>query len=282
MTRENQINDQRSTINDHSPQAVLLAAGKGTRMGGGAENAPPKVLYEAAGRPMIWWVVQACKAAGCERIVVVVGYRGDDVRAALAEEPGVVFVEQREQLGTGHAAKMAAPCFEGQPACDVFVLMGDAPLIRDQTLTQLLAVQRETGAAATLATAVLDDPAGYGRVVRTPDGAFDAIVEQKDATDAQRAIREVNPSYYCFRSDLLFAALAQVSNDNQQGEYYLTDVPGLLKRDGHGVSVVEAVPAEDVLGVNTPEQLAVVDAILKKRGTGFRGRGSAEPVERRT
>ncbi|MFA9479054.1 NTP transferase domain-containing protein [Phycisphaerales bacterium AB-hyl4] len=265
MSDDRQIRNSKSEIRN-APTAILLAAGKGTRMGGDRA----KVLYEAAGQSMIRWVVQACKAAGCERVIVVVGYQADAVRESLADEPGVAFVEQTEQLGTGHAAMMAAPCFEGRPATDVFVLAGDAPLIREQTLAKLLAVHRETQAVATLATAELDDPTGYGRVLRDASGNFDAIVEQKDATDEQRAIREVNPSYYCFRSDRLFDSLAKVSNDNKQGEYYLTDVPGMLKQAGERVSVVDAVPAEDVIGVNTPEQLAVVDEILKNRASGMR------------
>jgi bifunctional N-acetylglucosamine-1-phosphate-uridyltransferase/glucosamine-1-phosphate-acetyltransferase GlmU-like protein len=127
-------------------------------------------------------------------------------------------------------------------------------------------VHRARKAGATLATAVLDNPSGYGRVVREADGSFKTIVEQKDASPEQLKIREVNPSYYCFRSDLLFAALAQVKNTNKQGEYYLTDVPELLKRQGHATAVVEAVPPEDVLSINTPEQLAEVDRILRRRG----------------
>jgi bifunctional UDP-N-acetylglucosamine pyrophosphorylase/glucosamine-1-phosphate N-acetyltransferase len=243
------------------PQAIILAAGQGTRMGGDQ----PKVLYPVAGQPMVRWVVQACLQARVERCLVVVGYRSDLVREALADLPACVFVEQAEQLGTGHATAMAQPAFEGQPVTDVFVLAGDGPLIRAKTLARLLEVHRRRRAAATLATAVVDDPDGYGRVVRAAAGQFEAIVEQDDATPAQLEICEINPSYYCFRSDRLFAALAQVENRNRQGEYYVTDVPGLLKRQGHTVTVVDAVPAEDVLSINTPQQLEQVDRILRKR-----------------
>lgn len=237
----------------------------------------PKVLHPVADRPMLRWVVDACFDAGVERCVVVVGYRGDEVRRALADDPRCVFVDQTQQLGTAHAADMARPIFENQPAGDVFVLAGDGPLIRAQTLARLLEVHRRTKAAATLATAVLDDPSGYGRVLRTGSsgsggnsggasgGGFDRIVEQKDATPAQLAVREVNPSYYCFRSDELFPTLAEVSNTNQQGEYYLTDVPGLLRQQGKTVTLVDAVPPQDVLSINTPEHLAAVDQILRAR-----------------
>ncbi|MEM9414473.1 MAG: NTP transferase domain-containing protein [Planctomycetota bacterium] len=243
------------------PAAIILAAGKGTRM----KSDLPKVLHEVAGKPMVWWVVQACKEAGADLCVVVVGYKGELVREALAGEEGVAFVEQTEQLGTAHATRMAEPVFEGRPVGDIFVLAGDGPLIRGKTLSRLLEVHRRTGAASTLATSVIEDPTGYGRIVRTPDGSFSAIVEQKDATDEQRAIREVNPSYYCFRGDALFKTIDQVGSDNSQGEYYITDCPGLLKKQGQTVTVIDAVPPEDVLSINTLDQLAEVDQILKQR-----------------
>ncbi|MCX5660692.1 MAG: NTP transferase domain-containing protein [Planctomycetota bacterium] len=243
------------------PQAVILAAGKGTRMG----SDKPKVLFEVAGEPMVRWVVRACREAGVTRCIIVVGYRGQDVRDALANEPGCAYVEQKEQLGTGHAARMAEGLFSPDKPVDLFVLAGDGPLIRAETLKKLLAVHRQRGAAATLASALLDDPTGYGRVLREADGSFKTIVEQKDSTPEQLLVREVNPSYYCFRSDLLFSALGRVRNDNKQGEYYLTDVPALLKAQGKTAAVIDAVPPEDVLSINTPEQLAEVDRILRKR-----------------
>ena len=241
--------------------AVIMAAGKGTRMGGDL----PKVVHEVAGKPMVYWVVKACKEAGAERCVLVVGYKGELVREALAGEEGVEFVEQTEQLGTAHAVQMAEPAFDGKPIGDVFVLAGDGPLIRAQTLSRLVEVHRRTNAAATLATSIIDDPTGYGRIVRDADNAFSAIVEQKDATDEQRAIQEVNPSYYCFDGQKMFKAIDQVGANNAQGEYYITDAPGLLKSNGQTVTVVDAVPPEDVLSINNPDQLATVDLILRER-----------------
>ncbi len=228
----------------------------------------PKVLHPVAGRPMLRWVVDACLNAGVERCVVVVGYRGDEVKAALADEPRCVFVEQTEQLGTAHAADMARPVFEDVAPCDIFVLAGDGPLIRTQTLARLLEVHRRTRAAATLATAVLDDPSGYGRVLRSAAGAFDRIVEQKDASPDELAVREVNPSYYCFTSTALFEGIAQVGNQNAQGEYYITDVPAVLRDRGQTVTLVDAVPADDVLSINNPQQLADVDQVLRARIAG--------------
>lgn len=244
-----------------APEAIILAAGKGKRMGSDL----PKVLHEVAGRPMVQWVVDACREAGVKRCIVVIGHGGELVKAALAGQTDCAFVVQTELLGTGHAAQMAHPLFANQPDTDVFVLAGDGPLIRAETLNKLLDGHRRSNAKATLATSLVADPSGYGRVVRAADNSFGKIVEQKDATPAELAIREINPSYYCFSSIALFDTLKAVRPNNAQGEYYLTDVPGLLKSQGQVVTLIDAVPPEDVLSINTPEQLAAVDSILRKR-----------------
>lgn len=244
----------------NQPWAIILAAGKGKRMGG--EYA--KVLLDVAGEPSLRWVVRACRAAGVAQCVLVVGFQGDTVREAMADEPDCVFVEQAEQLGTGHAAAMAEPAFAGEDR-DTFVLMGDVPLIQPHSLTQLIETHREQDAAATLGTAVLDDPTGYGRIIRDAQGRFVEIVEEKDATPEQRAIREMNPGFYCFRSRDLFASLKQIDNTNQQGEYYLTDVPVILRKAGQTVALVEAVAGEDVTGINTPVQWDEVTTVMQSR-----------------
>lgn len=231
----------------------------------------PKVVHEVCGRPMVCWVVAACRAAGVSRCVVVVGYRGELVREALVEErnkPGMAieFVEQAEQRGTGHAALMAEPVFRDEAdEVDTFVLNGDGPLIRASTLTTLLDTHRREQAHGTVATSVLEDPTGYGRVIRDERGNLLEIVEQKDATPEQLAVREINPNYLCYRASELFDAIRKVGCDNAQGEMYLTDVPGVLRAEGKRVAVVDAVPSEDVLGVNTPEQREEVQAILSQR-----------------
>jgi bifunctional N-acetylglucosamine-1-phosphate-uridyltransferase/glucosamine-1-phosphate-acetyltransferase GlmU-like protein len=156
---------------------------------------------------------------------------------------------------------------------DTFVLCGDGPLIRAETLQKVLDVHRAANAAATLATSIIDDPEGYGRIVRDQQGRFREIVEQKNATEAQLAIREVNPSYYCFDTASLFAALDRVERNEASGEYYITDVPALLLQEGKRVEVIEAVPPEDVLSINTPEDLAMVDEVFRARsGAGTGGR----------
>ena len=251
------------------PIAIILAAGKGTRMKGDL----PKVVHPVGGRPMVRAVVEACRIAGCGWIIVVVGYRQELVRGALADHPEVEFAVQDQQLGTGHAVLCAEQTLQRSPDRkggvsqdqDVFVLAGDGPLIRAQTLRTILERHRATDAAATLATSVIGDPAGYGRIVRDAAGGFTGIVEHKNATEEQRRIREVNPSYYCFRRGDLFSALRKVERNPASGEYYLTDTPALLLKEGKRVEVVPAVPPEDVLSINTPEDLAVVDRIYRER-----------------
>lgn len=257
-----------------SVSAIILAAGKGTRM----KSDLPKVAHGCAGRTIVEWVTRACAHAGCARIVTVVGYQQEVVRNILtrATPTGaqVEFAVQEEQHGTGHAVVCAEPLFAreaSEPGHAVFVLAGDGPLIRAQTLRTLLDRHRSTGAAATLATAVIDDPAGYGRIVRDAQGRFTGIVEQKNATPEQLKVREVNPSYYCFDAMMLFNALRRVQRNRVSGEYYITDVPALLMEEGRRVEVIDAVPPEDVLSINTPEQLAEVERILIRRGEAAEG-----------
>ncbi|MCC7387678.1 MAG: NTP transferase domain-containing protein [Phycisphaerales bacterium] len=251
------------------PAAVIMAAGKGTRM----ESDLPKVVHAVAGRPMVCHVVEACLEAGCDRVVAIVGYKQELVREALASfGDRVRFAVQAEQLGTGHAVRCAEGELAGLDAgTPVLVLAGDGPLIRAGTLRRLLDRHAATGASATLATSVIEDPAGYGRIVRDGSGGFLAIVEHKNATEAQRSIREVNPSYYCFRLGSLWEGLGRVGRDGASGEYYLTDVPAILLAGGERVEVIDAVPPEDVLSINTLAQLAEVDRIMRARLSGAQG-----------
>jgi len=254
--------------------AIILAAGQGSRM----KSDLPKVAHQAAGSPMVEWVVRAAVEAGVSRVVLVVGHQQEVVRDLFdgAVYP-IEYAVQTEQNGTGHAAQMAETALAGFDG-DVFVLVGDGPLLRGEVLKKVHERHVESGAAATIATAVIPDPTGYGRVIRDEDGGFVGIVEQKDATPDQLRVNEVNPSIYCFRAAALWDALGRVEASPTTGEFYITDVPALLMRDGDLVEVVAVADAHDALSVNTPEQLAEVDAILRTRlnqsaGAGAGGEG---------
>jgi bifunctional UDP-N-acetylglucosamine pyrophosphorylase/glucosamine-1-phosphate N-acetyltransferase len=237
-------------------KALVLAAGKGTRM----RSDLAKVLHQAAGRPLVRWVLDAAAAAGCDDIVVVVGHQAAAVEAILPG--GVTTALQEEQHGTGHAAQIGLAALDPSPGDEILVLPGDMPLIRPSTLRTLIATHRRVGAAATLLS-VVDGPRDYGRVVRH-DGAVVAIVEARDAGPEEVAIREVNTSVYVFDAGPLAAALATLRPDNDQGELYLTDVIGVLSGQGLPLAAVPASP-EEALGVNSVDQLAVVDAALRRR-----------------
>ncbi|HEY7119955.1 MAG TPA: NTP transferase domain-containing protein [Tepidisphaeraceae bacterium] len=244
-----------------STTAIILAAGKSTRM----KSNLPKGLHPVCGRPMLHYVLQACYDAGCTRILMVVGHGKDQIKAEFGADRRIAWVEQTEQLGTGHAAMVCRDELKKHPHGDVFILAGDGPLIRGEVLRTLHNAHRDEHAAASMATAVLDDPSGYGRVVRDADGNFVEIVEQLDCTPEQREIREVFPSYYCVRSEDLLDALGKLTNKNKKGEYYLTDIFGILRKAGKQVVAVQAVTADDVIGVNNRQQLAEVDAIMQER-----------------
>jgi UDP-N-acetylglucosamine diphosphorylase/glucosamine-1-phosphate N-acetyltransferase len=241
-----------------SAVAVLLAAGKGTRM----KSDLAKVLFPLGGKPLVLYVVDAVVAAGCDRIIVVVGHQADRVRDVLRGRD-VECVLQEPQLGTGHAVSCAAPLLAGVTG-PVAVLAGDAPLIRPGTLRSMLEHHVRAGAAVTLLSAILPDPSGYGRVVRK-EGRVVAIVEDKDAGPEERAIREINSSIYAFDGPFLLRSLPSLKNENRQREYYLTDLVHLAFAEGRPV---EARPVDDpheVEGVNTPEQLDEAERLLAER-----------------
>jgi len=243
-----------------SLSAIILAAGRSTRM----KSRRPKVLHDVCGRPMLHYVLKACYDAGCRHLFVVVGHGKDEVISTFAGDDRITWVEQTEQLGTGHAARMCESQVKQQGG-DVFILAGDGPLIRGEVLRTLYHAHRDERAAASMATAMLDDPTGYGRVIRDATGEFVEIVEQLDATPEQREIREVFPSYYCIKAEELCFALSKLTNNNKKGEYYLTDIYGILRKAGKKVVAVQAATYEDVLAPNTRQQLADADFVMQER-----------------
>jgi UDP-N-acetylglucosamine diphosphorylase/glucosamine-1-phosphate N-acetyltransferase len=252
----------------HPFTAVVLAAGLGKRM----KSDLPKVLHRALGRPLLHHVLRHVEPLRPARVVVVVGHAAPLVREALDGRP-VRFALQSPQLGTGHAVQVAWGEIEGAadraPDPDVvLILAGDMPLVRTGTLRELLLRHEREGNDVTFLSGELEDPVGYGRVLRGPGGAFLRIVEQKDATPEEAAVREVNSGVYCFRRERLKESLGSLRTDNRQQEYYLTDTLSYLRDHGGRIGVERAADARELLGVNTPEQLALVESVLREWGEG--------------
>lgn len=234
--------------------AIILAAGKGTRM----RSERAKVTFPIAGKTMIQRVVDTALELNCARIYVVVGHKKESVTGCLAEDDRLEFVEQAEQLGTGHAVMMAEPVFQDKRQ-DTFVLSGDVPLLSAKTLERMHREHHDSRAACTVLTAWMDDPGRYGRIIRDASNQMTGIVEYKDATPEQLAIREWNTGIYCFRAKALFDALEKISNANNQKEYYLTDVISVLHEQGEKLATVKLEDPIEVAGVNSQEQLAELE-----------------------
>ncbi|MFP4052784.1 MAG: sugar phosphate nucleotidyltransferase [Phycisphaerae bacterium] len=244
-----------------SVSAIILAAGKGTRM----KSDLPKVLHEVCGKPMVQYVIDRCREAGATRVVVVVGHKAGMVQDAVDDNSGEMrFVLQEPQLGTGHAVMV---CREELRQMDgpVLVLAGDGPLLRTHTLKELIDTHVQKGAACTLATSILPDPGHYGRIVRDENGDLVGIVEFVEATEQQKAIHEVNVSLYCFDAKSLLGVLDRLSNDNPKGEYFLTDALEILRSDGKKLAAVASVSPDDTISINTVEELQQVDRIMAAR-----------------
>jgi len=239
--------------------AVVLAAGKGTRM----KSRHAKVLHEIFFSPMIHHVLDALAPLGLAQTVVVTGHQRERVEAALAGYP-VSFAEQKEQLGTGHAVLAARREINGAGG-PVLILCGDTPLVRSETLAALVNTHLESGAVLSLMTTHLDDPTNYGRIVTDDEDRILGIVEEKDASEAARQIREINAGIYCVESAFLLDALGRVGTDNKQGEVYLTDIVGIARSEGHEVRRFLCADADEVLGVNSRVELALAHASLQDR-----------------
>lgn len=239
-------------------RSVVLAAGKGTRM----KSKLPKVLHSIGGKPMLEHVLASAKEAGAEKQLVIVGFGAEEVECQIG--PKVDYVQQTEQLGTGHALKQAEEWIR-QNEGTVLVLCGDTPLLRAKTLAELVETHKKASAAATVLSAVMPDATGYGRLVRDERGQVIKIVEHKDASPEELAIQEVNTGIYCFEPEPLLAALKQIKSNNAQGEYYLTDVIALLVQQNLPVFAQKAADYEETLGINSRSQLAEGEQILRRR-----------------
>ncbi|MBE5943373.1 MAG: UDP-N-acetylglucosamine diphosphorylase [Lachnospiraceae bacterium] len=240
-------------------KALILAAGKGTRM----KSDLPKVVHKCMGQPMVHYVIEASKNAGANQVCVIVGYKAEEVQAAIEEK--VEYAFQTEQLGTGHAVKCAKD-FIGEEG-DVIILCGDTPLITSDTLTRLYEMHKNGGYGVTVLSAILEDATGYGRIVRDASGDFARIVEHKDATEEERLVKEINSGMYVFNAKALSEALGRLNNNNVAGEYYLTDTIEIIKTMGLKVAAMPLTGAnvDEIRGVNTLEQLAEAEEIMKTR-----------------
>ncbi len=240
---------------------LVMAAGLGTRM----KSKRAKVLHEIGGRPLIAHVVRTAQTLDPRTILVIVGHQAEEVEQAVLAEVGELasFAVQAKQRGTGDAVESARKQLEDSGSL-ILLLSGDVPLIRAETMRKLINHHQATAAACTILGVRLENPTGYGRIIRNPQGAFEKIVEQKDATDEERQVREINSGIYCFESQDLFEALQRIEPKNQQGEYYLTDVCEILNSNGRKVEVFTHTDAREVSGVNTRAELAEFENLVRR------------------
>jgi bifunctional UDP-N-acetylglucosamine pyrophosphorylase/glucosamine-1-phosphate N-acetyltransferase/UDP-N-acetylglucosamine pyrophosphorylase len=242
-----------------APIAVVLAAGKGTRM----KSDLPKVLCEANGRPLVGYVIDALRTAGVDGIVAVVGYQADLVKERLADVGKIDFALQAEQLGTGHAVIMCKDQLAKHNG-PVVVVAGDSPMMQSSSIAALLQEFESSNPACILGTLLHDDPTGLGRIVRDADGKFTGIVEHKDASEDQLKINEVNMSTYVFDCQKMLAALDKLGNNNNQNEYYITDLPAIMLAAGEDVRALPVLKPIEALSVNTVEHLAAVEQAMNE------------------
>lgn len=242
--------------------ALILAAGKGTRM----QSDLAKVLHKMNDRPLLSYVLATARAAGAEKIVVIVGHQSDKVREAFPDAD-LEFALQNPQLGTGHAVMQARSLLADYPGLTV-ILCGDVPLLLSDTVRTLVASHQAAGAAVTVLTTEPPGPHAYGRIVKNDRGEVLKIVEHRDATDREKEILEINTGIYCVDTPFLFAALNQVKNDNRQKEYYLTDIVEIARKEGRKVQACLTADYVEVMGINTLEELRKAGDYLRRRSGG--------------
>ena len=238
-------------------KAIVLAAGKGTRLHT-EDSDVPKVMRLACGKPLLWYVLDALSFIEKSDVIIVVGYRKHEI---LSRFSGYAFAEQTEQLGTGHAVMAAQAGLLGFDG-DVLVCYGDMPAIKRETYESFLRAHIEQGNDCTILSGESSIPLPYGRILRDANGAFLHVVEERDCTPDQRAITELNSGVYLFRAHWLLSSLKELKNDNAQGEYYITDAPAIMRSSGAKVGAWRRCLGEEIIGVNTLDQLAHVEAVL--------------------
>ncbi len=246
--------------NNNASTALILAAGEGTRM----KSDIAKVLHRVGGQAMIRHVIDSVREAGISRVLVVVGYQADTVKAELRDQD-LEFVLQEERLGTAHAVLMAEAALESFEGT-VIVLTGDTPLLKSDTISELIGFHRRENSDATVLTAVLEDASGYGRIIRDENNNFVKIVEHGDAGREERKVKEINSGIFCFDCRKLFHALDEVEKDNVQKEYYLTDVIDIFRSRGWPVQAYPVGDSDQVMGVNSIEQLKQAERVMKDNG----------------
>ncbi len=248
-------------MTENIKKAIVLAAGKGTRM----KSELPKVLFPVCGKPMIEYVLDALESAGVDEIIVVVGYRSDLVKSTIRPRASIKFAEQKELLGTGHAVMSCREHLEGFDG-PVFIIAGDNPMLQSSSVERLFKEFENYGdASCILGTVYKENPYAMGRILRDENGAFIGVVEEKDATDEQRKIKEINISYYVFNTPDLLASLGDIRSNNAQKEYYITDVPKILLDKGRKILALPVLQEIECLGVNTQADLAEVERALNER-----------------
>lgn len=236
---------------------VILAAGKGKRM----NSDLPKVLLKVRDKTMLEYNLDLAHEVNADRIITVVGYQKEKVIEVIQKYKKVEFIDQVQLLGTGHAVNVTKDLLKDFSG-DVIILYGDVPLLSSETLITLKNFHKEEGNAVTVITAEIDDPFGYGRIIRDAEGRFTKIVEEKDANESEKAVREINSGIMIFDSSILFPTLSQIRNENSQAEYYLTDAIEILNASGQRVGAFKVKDPREVLGANTPEQLAQLETAI--------------------